>query len=254
MALTPDEKSKYESKESLLNVIRAERIAKQPDNQNLGRNANVSAPAWRTTSDSDSIVGSVESEGRGTTSAFYGGNVGTEDGKRSSRRFARQLRPERVESPGGNGSTYQPQRPTGVVSGIKGTYNRYKEAFRKENTGTTTATKKKVEGRKLTDAEAIRARPKLVEFILWQSEHMDQFIIATTVGHDPTIEIWGDISKDEAEIIADFLISRGKTNVQTATAIRHAIVFIDRLRLGLIIGPRLYRTMMTYFERGFSIR
>lgn len=254
MALTPDEKEKYSSKENLLSVIRTERAAKQPDHQDTGRNANVSPPAWRTVEDGGTIIGSVESEGRRETSAFYGGNVGTEDGKRSSRRFARQLRPERVESTGGDSSTYQPQRPAGIAAGIKSTYGRYKEAFRRENTGTSTATKKKVEGRKLTDAEAIRARPKLVEFILWQSEHMDQFIIATTIGHDPTIEIWGDITKDEAEIIADFLISRGKTNVQTAIAIRHAIVFIDRLRLGIIIGPRLYRTMMTYFERGFSIR
>src|SRR6266571_6283605 len=110
------------------------------------------------------------------------------------------------------------------------------------------------EGKKLSDAEVIRLRPKLVEYLTWQTEHLDQFIIATSGGHDPTIEIWGTMSIDEMEILADFLLQMGKTDVKAATAVRYASVLMDRVKLGLIIVPRMYHTLAIYWQRGVTIR
>jgi hypothetical protein len=107
-------------------------------------------------------------------------------------------------------------------------------------------------GKRLSDVEAARVRPKLIEYLLWQTEHMDQLIIATTKGHQP-VEIWSTIDKTDAEIIADFMIARGRQDVRAAQAVRYLSVFIDRLKLGLIILPRAYQTVMTYFARGIGI-
>lgn len=107
--------------------------------------------------------------------------------------------------------------------------------------------------KRLSDTEAIRLRPRVVEFILWSSEHLDQFIQATTVGHEP-VEIWSNIDTDEAEILADAWIRRGKTNPAMARVVRDMAVFIERIKEFIILTPRVYKTGLTYIQRGFSIR
>ena len=105
----------------------------------------------------------------------------------------------------------------------------------------------------LSAAEASDIRPRLIEYLTWQSEHMDQFIIATTRGHDTTIVIWSDLDDAEIEIVADWLLNRARTDKATATAVRYAVTLLERIKVGIIILPRMYRTMMIYLQRGLDL-
>ena len=107
--------------------------------------------------------------------------------------------------------------------------------------------------RPLSSEEAAKLYPKLVEYITWQSEYLDQFIIATTKGHDPTIEIWSNLDKAEIEILADYLIQRGRSDGTTAQAVRFASVLLDRVKVALIVLPRAYSTVNLYLVRGFDL-
>lgn len=108
--------------------------------------------------------------------------------------------------------------------------------------------------RPLSDAEAAAIYPKLTQYIKWQSDHLDQFIIATTKGHDPTIEIWSDLDDAEIEILADYLISRGRRDGTTAQAVRYAAEILDRIKVAVIVLPRVYRTVNLYLARGLDIQ
>lgn len=108
--------------------------------------------------------------------------------------------------------------------------------------------------RPLSEAEAAQLHPKLVQYITWQSEHLDQFIIATTKGHDPTIEIWADLDEAEIEILADYLINRGRRDGTTAQAVRYAAEILDRIKVAVIVLPRVYRTVNVYLARGLDIQ
>jgi hypothetical protein len=105
----------------------------------------------------------------------------------------------------------------------------------------------------LSAEEASRLRPRLIEYITWQSEHLDSFIIATTKGHDPTIEIWGNMDEAEIEILTDYLLSRARHDPVTAQAVRFASEILDRIKVGIIVLPRVYRTVTLYFARGLDI-
>lgn len=108
--------------------------------------------------------------------------------------------------------------------------------------------------RPLSEAEAAQLYPKLIQYIKWQSEHLDQFIIATTKGHDPTIEIWSDLDDAEIEILADYLIGRGRRDGTTAQAVRFAGEVLDRIKVAIIVLPRVYRTVNIYLARGLDIQ
>lgn len=196
-----------------------------------------------------------ENEGPGTSQSIYGGDGSEESGEREPDGFSQQFRRNSVKSPRSNSGVYQSERPASKSfwSGVKDTAKQYSNAIKTEPKKRKSAgAAKKGESRKLTDTEAVRLRPKLIEFIIWQSEHLDDFISATTKGHAP-IEIWSTIDRDDAEIIADFLISQAKVNDGAAVAVRYAATIMEKIKLGIIIGPRVYHTMMAYIERGFSI-
>lgn len=250
--------SAYKTKESLIDVIRSKR------GQNNAGTASVSSDVpgpigilrGAIQPDQSSDRG-YESQGGATTHDVYGGNGSSTRGEGGKRGFVGQFRRfNRVSSGDSSGSNkYQRSATTERAAkfSIRDIAGRYKDALTGKQ-GTTKTKKKVVEGRKLTDAEAIRLRPKMIEYILWQSEHLDQFIIATTVGHDGTIEIWGDLDDAEAEILVDYLIARGKVSVRTANTVRYVSSFIDKIKLGLILGPRVYKTIRIYMERGLSLR
>jgi hypothetical protein len=251
-----DDLENYSDKEKLLNVIRSKR------EQNNAASANTSSNVWGTVRTDEKYSRTNGSAGGATSYSIYGGDRSTEDGQGSYDQFSEQLRRFNPVPTGSSSSTDQHERPTTKRStwqSVKDLGKQYKDILSSKNEESHTDAPKrstarpKLDARKLTDTEVLRLRPKMVEYIMWQTEHMDQFIIATTVGHDPSIEIWGDITPDEAEIIVDYLLARGKTDVRTAQAVRYASTLIDRLKLGLIIAPRFYATAMMYIKRGFSI-
>lgn len=107
--------------------------------------------------------------------------------------------------------------------------------------------------RVLTNAEADELRPRLIQYLTWQSEHADDFIMATTVGHQPVV-IWSNMDDAEIEIVADFLIARGKKDVRVAEGVRLAAEILDRIKVAFIVLPRAYQTINTYFSRGFDVK
>lgn len=252
--LSKDDLSMYKNKETLLNELRSKRLG----STNNGGTASSGETVRGTVSINTSNAGGYEDEGTGTSQSIYGGDGSSQGGTGSSGGIADFLRRNRQQSSGGDSGVYQSERPAtqpkqSVWQTISSTAGRYKEALKNEPKTATPQKKQTIQGKRLTDTEAVRLRPKIIEYITWQTEHMDQFIIATTVGHDPSIEIWSDLSEAEIEIVADYLIARGKTDVRTANAVRYISEVMDKIRMGVIIAPRVYRTIMIYIERGFSI-
>jgi hypothetical protein len=251
-----DDLSIYKSKETLISHARDKRLERErlQREQTDGRTPNLGEYVRRAISDDEIDDRGVEESGRQSSSAVHGTNGSTQDGAGGSYRYGDIIGTEFVEPTGSDSSTYQPVQPKRKRNTVRGVYEQYKEALRGDRGTGQKEEKKKATGAKLTDSEVIRLRPKMVELVLWQTEHMDQFIIATTRGHNPNIIIWSDMTPEEAEIIVDYLMSRGKVDARFAVAVRQAAQFMDRLRLALIIMPRMYATFMTYMQNGISIR
>lgn len=238
---------------------------RQEHDQNIGRVADVGDVVRGTVQRSEGGNRETGGNGRMENETVYGTDGSIEGAETGTGGIADQLRSINGATSGYNNSADQ---YNGTITGtvprrkfsVKGVVEQYREAIRstrrpKVIDGTIQGGKQKPKGsgKTLSDGEALRLRPKLIEYMIWQTEHMDQFIIATTVGHDPSIVIWSNLSVDEIEIIVDYLLSRAKFDARTASAVRYASVFLDRIKLGLIILPRVYYTVMAYVTRGLSI-
>jgi hypothetical protein len=105
----------------------------------------------------------------------------------------------------------------------------------------------------LTDAEILKLRPRLTKFIEWSSDHMDEFIAATTKSH-ASVVIWSDLDSDDIEVLVDYMLSRGKESARAAELVRKTSVFMDKIKTYLIVTPRMYKTASTYLQRGLDIR
>lgn len=249
--LTKEDLTPYKNKESYLELARK----RQPGSAGYGGTASTSETVRRTVSTDSGDAGGYEDEGSGEAQSVYGGDGSEEGGARIPAGFSQQFSRRNIRPPRSDSSVYQSKRPTGksLWSGIKNTAKQYSDALTTDTPKKSkSAATKKTTSRKLTDIEAIKMKPKLIEYIIWQSEHLDDFISATTKGHE-VVEIWSNLDHDDAEIIADFLISRAKVNETAAIAVRFGAEMMDKIKLGIIIGPRVLSTMKVYLERGFSI-
>lgn len=247
----------YKSKEDLINALRRQRDRGKTDNGITSPGGDVRGTVQFNQGDNRGNEGT----GGGTSQQVYGGNGSTRDGTVSSDNFGGRPGYSRPGASAGDSGSRQHLK-SNVWQQLKGVVGQYKSVFYPTPTIVDEAPKR---GRKpanisvsnnkrpLSDAEAMRLRPKLIEFMEWQTEHMDNFITATTKGHHP-VEIWGTMDRGECEIIVDFMISMARVDVRAAVAVRYASVFIDRLKVGVIIAPRVYATLMVYMKQGFSIR
>lgn len=212
----------------------------------------------------------VNSQGREKTSGDNGRIGTTEDSERGEYRTYQSTGYGTEQNAGSDTSTYEYNRGTNegsrnVTPGtkftewVKNTPTKVKEfidPFKKvlkEHTKEIKQKNKKSSGvRVLNDAEILKYKPRLIDFILWSSEHLDEFIQATTISHIP-VEIWSDIDKEEAEVLADFMLARGKVHAGSANNVRNIIIFMDRLKVYTIVGPRTVKTAMTYWNEGIAI-
>lgn len=243
--------SQFKDKETFLSGLRSSRIANEPRTPIASQTLRGTVPT------DEGEYRRDEGTGSGTAQPVHGANGSSQGAEGSSNGVSEQLRSIFGESTGSSSSTYHPEPARTKSNPIGNITKRYRDALKTPPKPKAEGEKKAPSGRgssKLSDAEVIKLRPKLVEFILWQSEHMDQFIIATTRGHDPSIEIWSNLTHDEAEILADYLIFRGRNDAKAAAFVRTTATLIDRLRIGLIILPRAYQTIATYGDKGISLR
>ncbi|SRR6266567_671137 len=238
----------YKSKEALLEYARARANDRSTEfSQDVRRN--VQTPPSSDTRD--------EREGIRETSGSDRRNGSVQSSTRSDSRFIDQFTNIDKPATGSYSSTYQSD--SGIGRGratwgdrVNSVLKPVQEAL-KSGTQTRKTSKKKEPFKRLSDTEVLKMSKPLVESLLWLSEHVDEFIEATTKGHQE-VEIWGDLDKAECEIIADFLIARGKVDARTAQVVRELVTLLDKIKLGVIVLPRTYRTFKLYLERGISIR
>jgi hypothetical protein len=243
-----DQTLDFTSKETLIGGIRSQREQRRDNHEDTGREQVFNTVVGTTAPSTDRSNRRTEESGRGNDE-----EVANSDGRGGG--FGQDVGDIIERNARGYSGTHQPVQPSeqrrSRFSGVRDTARKYRDALREERRQE--EKKKKPEGRKLTDAEAIRIRPALIEYVLWQSEHMDQVIVATTTGHDPNIEIGSSITEPEAEILVDFFISQAKVYPKVAQAVRLASVAIERLKVGIIVMPRVYQTINLYFTRGFTL-
>lgn len=203
-----------------------------------------------------------ENKRTGKTSTIYGGSTGNSGVPSSNGSTTYETRSTNREVRGRDSSVYQLETGTRIAGkrnnfteGIKNAFTPITSFVKKQNQDKQKDTKKdrRSDYKKLNDTEAIKIRPKLIEFFKWSSDHLDEFIQATTKGHQ-SVEIWSTLEEEEIEILVDFLIQRGKTNPETAQLVRNMSVLMDRIKLAVIIVPRMYQTALTYINRGISIK
>lgn len=229
-------------------------------------------------SGTDEQGGSAVSSGRGAPSVIYAGDgrdasgEGVPDGytyespgwnRQSTNNSSSTYQRDRSTDRPGEQEVHAPPRRSSIGTTIRSKFKPFTDALnappKKPPSQTKQSSKQKAppasaaRKRTLSSTEAADIRPRLIEYLTWQSEHLDQFIIATTKGHDPTIMIWSDLTPEEIELTADFLLARGQSDVITAQAVRYAATLLDRIRMAIIYAPRIYRTVSIYLARGIAI-
>lgn len=275
MIVNPDGSKRLPTKEEVLEDVRRNRLraaserAKAVSGHATINNVNDGRPG-------EGIdISSRESHNTGpATSPADSGRVGTTNGENGSNRGnIEQAGPTDRELAGSNSSVdtrsvRYPESTSGLnerytnVYGQQPVKNKSKlkpyrdaiaQAFKKpkvdEGKKSTSGSKHKP----LSEQEARGYRENLIDVLLWQSEHMDNIITATTKGHQPVV-IWSDIDRDDATTIADFLLEEGKKSTRAATLVRNMVDLRRRIQVGLITIPRAYKTMQVYFNRGLGIR
>lgn len=116
----------------------------------------------------------------------------------------------------------------------------------------TTSKQKTVVQKLLTVGEITHNRPILIKMLLWSSRHMDDGISAITRGHRE-VEIWSNIEYADAEILVDAFQEAGQKSLWVAERARQIVVLQSKLQAGVILVPRVYRTIVYMFTTGISI-
>jgi hypothetical protein len=253
----------YQTKEGLLDVIASRRIEREREQFNNENNGGAEDPlttSGRATSVRDILNRAITIEGSREASTVYGTTGGSQNGQGSDDGSDFGDGSDQGSTSGSDSSTHQQERVRATRrDSVREAIGRYRRVFtsdtrNKSRVDESTAKERAAStGRKLSDVEAARLRPKIIEYLLWQTEHMDQLLIAITAGHEP-VEIWSTIDKTDCEIIAEFMVIRGRQDARAAQAVRYLSVFIDRLKLGMIILPRMYQTAILMFTRGMSLK
>lgn len=250
----------HDSPQGLLDYVREQRKLREY-NQTSERNTDISTNVSGTIQSNESNDRGYENSRHNEASAIYGTNGASEYVSTSERNTTYKSGQSNRETGRRDTSIYQHETGTGkygettstFTSKIKNILTPFVDVFKNQKQAEK-ASKKKTEQRKLSDIEAIKLKPRIIEFLTWTTDNIDNFIIATTKGHDETIVIWSDMQEGEIEILADFFIQRGKNNGQSAQLVRNMAVFMERIKLAVIIAPRMYKTAMAYIERGISLR
>ncbi len=250
--------SNYVSKESLLDAIRS-RNAK--GNTNVSENLRGAIPGYSGSDTGIAGTGWEETHVNNGRDASDDDRKGGTDGIDSEFGF---LNNEHAASGGsddkhsrpipGDGSNTTKPASHSQSSSVKNKWQLFRDTIKSRTPPTTKKpSSNKVKGKTLTVLEVAKLRPKLIHAIEWQSEHADHFITATTKRHVAVV-IWSDISMDDIEIIADFLLERGKSDVQTAIVVRAMAELLDKVKVGLVVLPRAWRTIAYYLQTGISIK
>lgn len=104
----------------------------------------------------------------------------------------------------------------------------------------------------MSPEEAAAAREPLTDFYKNLMLHGDQFIQATTVGHEEVF-IWGSIDEDSIDLLVSARLRRAQRSAIEAKITRGMVAIGDRFMEIMLLGPRAAFTLGAYWERGFDI-
>lgn len=82
---------------------------------------------------------------------------------------------------------------------------------------------------------------------------LDQAIAATTKGHEEVV-IWSDMEDSEIAILIDPLLTSATLSEKGVKRVMAIIESHQKLKVGLILAPRFYATVMKYAKVGFSVK
>lgn len=105
----------------------------------------------------------------------------------------------------------------------------------------------------LTIAEVNKNREKLIHLMLLTSEHMDHAISAVTKGHHE-IEIWSNLERIDCEILVDAYLAAGQKSARVAVMVRKTIEYSEKAQLGVILVPRIYKSIVYMVKTGISVQ
>ncbi len=220
-----------------------------------------------TSSDDDNISHGARRE---TPPSSYGGDGSPEGGSGSDDStdyFSRLGGGVTTERGGGvdqrDGYDYEqygPPQHRGVVGTVKSKFSAFNRVYQKhyprQPQQKTKVKKEAAQGKiggRLSDAETVKLKPRLVKVLLWQTLHADQFIQATTRGHKE-VYIWSIMSEYEVSIWADFLINRGRESIVAADTVRKLASLAENIQAIGMFSIKMYYTIKTYLERGIGLR
>jgi hypothetical protein len=128
-----------------------------------------------------------------------------------------------------------------------------KTQSREQKIKAATAAGVKVARKFLTIAEVSGNRGSLIKLVLWSSENLDAGISAITKGH-AEVEIWSNIEYADAEILVDAALEMGQKSEKWATAVRQVIDYQKKIKVGVILAPRIYRSIVYTIVTGVDLR
>lgn len=240
----------FKTKEDILKNVRNKRT------NTTGRNESTDSTSIRTNEDTPDTSIRDDRKGQGNAQSVYGRN-GTntdtsgsidgnnDDARQSSREVARRYSSIDNSSRRNDASTSKQVRRS-IFSVFNGVASQ-------KPTSTPKKQEKKEETKKLTELEATKLRQSLIDILRWQSKHADEFIIATTKGHDMTIIIWSNMDDEDIEVLADVMIARAKRSAKAAKIVRDLVSLQEKLKVAVIVAPRLWKTIQTYIAKGIGI-
>jgi hypothetical protein len=251
------------SKEEILANVRQRRL-QQAHNRVESNSVNDS----RSGDVSSTSSGNTEEEGRRQTPADYRGTGNYQGTEGSDGGIVDEDgRANRDDGRDGSSSYQYHQRPSAnypttsarppVAQPVKRSKldpykDFFKETFQRKKPTEETSKKPKKTGKVFSESESLKKRGELIEVILLQSENMDNVIQATTKGHNP-VYIWSTIDRADAEVLADVMLERARKDPVAAKFVDELLELKLKLQAGVIVGPRAYQTIVTYWTRGFSI-
>ncbi|HLZ25046.1 MAG TPA: hypothetical protein VKQ30_23235 [Ktedonobacterales bacterium] len=101
----------------------------------------------------------------------------------------------------------------------------------------------------LTAAESKRLRESTVRSFMQFWRLADEGISATNARRAEA-HIWRQVDREETELVVDFLLSKALESAPAAQIVRGIANIWDYYAVGLILGPRFYKTFRFYADHG----
>lgn len=200
--------------------------------------------------------GEPSTENKSTESGPDNGNESVPGNAGTVRKSRRKFRSTVDDAPGDNSSTDTPSEdglellpsPIEIKERRKVKGSSLKNPF----IGGQKETVKRVY-KAFTAKEREERKSQLISAFVDLFELLDQAITATTKGHEDVV-IWSDMDELEIAILIEPLLTSAMFSEKGAKRVMSIIESHQKLKVGLILAPRFYQTIVKYATLGFSVK